>query len=349
MTYQYLFKILIITSLCFFIAACGTKQVPPISFYYWKTQMTIGEEEAAVLDSLNCQKLYVRFFDVHWNPEKKISYPLAPLAWQHFDLGRTLEIIPVIYITNITLLKNDYDRGIDTLAASIAQKLSSMLQELDTLRFVVHELQLDCDWSGDTQAKYFRLIERLKVKLPQCSKFSATIRLHQVKYMTTTGVPPVDKGVLMFYNMGNIGQINEDNSILNLKTAQKYLGQLKSYPLPLDIALPVFAWGVQFRNKKIVQLLNDLSLADLKKSDNFAPIGSNTFKVLKSDYLKGHYIYKNDLIRIESIEEKELKQAVKMLRKAMSIKQKPEFIFYHLDPHILQKFPPSTLESLVQG
>ena len=43
-------------------SAC--KKEPNTSFYYWKTQYSISPYEQNYLDSLNVEKLYVRFFDV---------------------------------------------------------------------------------------------------------------------------------------------------------------------------------------------------------------------------------------------------------------------------------------------
>ena len=82
-------------------------------------------------------------------------------------------------------------------------------------------------------------------------QLSATIRLHQVKYREETGVPPVDYGVLMYYNMGHISAMGA-NSIYDRSTALRYLGKLREYPLPLDIALPMFAWGVHSADGQVL-------------------------------------------------------------------------------------------------
>lgn len=317
------------------------------SFYHWKSKMDLNSATITYIDSLDLKKLYVRFFDLHWDNKKQMAYPLAPIQWKAFDFKQRLEIIPTIYITNITLQQTQLDRGIDSLAKKVATKLQEMLEEIDTVRFLVQELQLDCDWSESTEVKYFKFLERLKRELPNIKTFSATIRLHQVKYYTTTGVPPVDKGVLMFYNMGNVANAYEQNSILNLKTAKKYLKNFKAYPLELDVALPLFAWGVQFRQKRIIQLINDVSYVDLEKNANFTKIDKDRFKALNSDYLNGIYIYKNDEIRIESVTIKDLKEALKMLRQAFGPKKKFEVIFYHLDNYIIENYNANTLQDLL--
>ncbi len=72
-------------------------------------------------------------------------------------------------------------------------------------------LQIDCDWTTKTAPKYFYFLQQIREKLDahedggtfaSLAMLSATIRLHQVKYPEKSGMPPVDKGVLMFYNMG---------------------------------------------------------------------------------------------------------------------------------------------------
>jgi hypothetical protein len=209
-------------------------------------------------------------------------------------------------------------------------------------------LQLDCDWDLETQSKYFRLIQQLKNYLPQIKTFSATIRLHQVKYFTTTGVPPVDKGVLMFYNMGNVAKASEKNSILNIETAKQYLENFDIYPLQLDVALPLFAWGVHFRDDKILQLINDVSIAHLNNKENFEAIGNNKYRVLKSHYLKGIYIYKNDIIRLENIAADDLKKSMQMLRNAFKDK-KFDVIFYHLEDYIVRDFNPKLLKTIINN
>ena len=69
---------------------------------------------------------------------------------------------------------------------------------------------------------------------------SATIRLHQLKFIGESGIPPVDKGLLMCYNMGDLHRLRISNSILETAELKKYIKQLSVYPLKLDVAfLPV--------------------------------------------------------------------------------------------------------------
>lgn len=55
----------------------------------------------------------------------------------------------------------------------------------------------------------------------------------------------------MCYNTGDIDSPGESNSILDLEDAKKYLqGKHRAYPLPLDVALPVFPghWYTGMKN-----------------------------------------------------------------------------------------------------
>jgi hypothetical protein len=338
---------ILIISLVF--ESCSEKKTKAaIAFYHWKAEMDISQSEIEYLNALSVKKLYVRFFDVKWDNEKQKPIPISSVQWNSFEAGRSLEIIPVVFITNKSIEKLQNDPAVDSLAKKISTKLSSMLKKLDVKKFPVNELQLDCDWSPKTEKAYFRLIEQMKKNMPELKKISATIRLHQVKYFNSTGVPPVDEGVLMFYNMGDLTKENEKNSILNIEKAKTYLENFDIYPLKLNVALPLFSWAVQLREGRTVQLINDISEADLTNNSNFTQIEPAIFKVINSNYLKGIYLYKNDKIRLESISEKDLKESVKILRKAFG--NKPfDIIYYHLDDYIVQRYDKATIKSILEN
>ena len=85
------------------------------------------------------------------------------------------------------------------------------------------ELQIDCDWTESTRDKYFHLLSTLRNELERNKQIiSATIRLHQVKYAAITGIPPVHRGMLMYYNMGKINA-TDNNSVYDKKIAEKYI------------------------------------------------------------------------------------------------------------------------------
>ena len=176
-------------------------------------------------------------------------------------------------------------------------------------------------------------------------KISSTIRLHQIKYAQKTGTPPVDKGVLMFYNMGKLSDTATANSILDITTAKKYMMNFNKYNIPIDVALPLFSWGVQFRNGKVVSLMNNLSSLQVSNNPNLKEIKPNYFRVKKASYLNDQFVYKGDEIKLEKVSIESLKEAKELLD--YYIKQKDfELIYYHLDDAVISNYPAQALLDL---
>ncbi|MDN5128505.1 glycosyl hydrolase family 18 protein, partial [Aliarcobacter butzleri] len=222
------------------------------------------------------------------------------------------DFIPVIYITNETMKNVDY---------SLVSK--AILETLKNYKF--DEIQIDCDWSLSTRSNYFNLLEDLKEKLNK--KISATIRLHQIKYYAKTGIPPVDYGVLMYYNMSNIGDFNTKNSILDNEIAKKYHYNFDVYPLKLKLALPLYSQAIQFREEKAISLFEGVKEKDF--NNDFEKLENNRYKVLNSHYFKGRYIYKDDIFRLENSNEQDIKIALKDFLD-LSKNRYDEIIFYTL-------------------
>ncbi len=129
---------------------------------------------------------------------------------------------------------------------------------------------------------------------------SATIRLHQVKYADETGIPPVDRGLLMCYNISNVKDFNVSNSIFDIKEAEKYTNNLSEYKLPLDIALPVYSWGVVFSAQKFKMIINNINTEELEDRNNFEQVNKNYYKAVKRIVVNGYQIDKNEMIRFEN-------------------------------------------------
>ncbi|MGB4931558.1 MAG: hypothetical protein WBP43_16385, partial [Chitinophagales bacterium] len=240
-------------------------------FYYWQQDFTLSNETLNTLTSLEINKLYVKFFDVNW--DKATAQP-SPVANIHFssEIPAGIEIIPVVFITNETLSHLD-----SAQTTMLAQKISKRIQGvIETNKIATpQEIQLDCDWTESTRENYFLLISTMK-NFPDWKNtlWSATIRLHQIKYAEQTGIPPVNRGMLMFYNMGNIEDISAENSIYDAATAELYTNRISEYPLPLDAALPCYSWGLLFDGQELLKIFYPLYPAQvdekyfIKKSQN---------------------------------------------------------------------------------
>jgi len=331
-------------SLCFFCFAnfaCRpsptTTSLPKPAFYHWKTQLSLSLAEHNYLNSLGVEKLYVKFFDVDWDEAAGQPAPLATVELDTTRLGY-LQIIPTIFITNRCLLNLPMP-AVDTLASRILLKVKSLAPSPPS------ELQFDCDWTPQTQAKYFGLLNSVKKLSLLDSPFtiSATIRLHQLKYFEKTGVPPVDRGMLMCYNMGNLDDWATDNSLLDPVTLETYLQPQQDYPLPLDLALPLYRWGVLFRDGRLVKLLNGLTELDLQDTTRFERTAPQRFEVKKSTYLQAHYLYAGDQIRLEAATPEAVEEAANLLATLRS--ETPATVaFYHLDSTIIQAFPKEKIQ-----
>ncbi|MCG3701396.1 hypothetical protein L5F41_04705 [Aliarcobacter butzleri] len=266
-----------------------------ISFYSWENSF---EEQ-----NIN-EKLYIKVLDINFSTKLELLKTNIKETPKNF--------IPVIYITNETMKNVDY---------SLVSK--AILETLKNYKF--DEIQIDCDWSLSTRSNYFNLLEDLKEKLNKT--ISATIRLHQIKYYTKTGIPPVDYGVLMYYNMSNIGDFNTKNSILDNEIAKKYHYNFDVYPLKLKLALPLYSQAIQFREEKAISLFEGVEEKDF--NNDFEKLENNRYKVLNSHYFKGRYIYKDDIFRLENSNEQDIKIALKDFLD-LSKNRYDEVIFYTL-------------------
>ncbi|MCH2081025.1 MAG: hypothetical protein MK226_01480 [Saprospiraceae bacterium] len=326
---------------CLFMGCQPAVTTQP-AFYHWQTAVHLDHTEQSMLQELGIQRLYVKYFDVDWNFSKNLAVPLASAKLDTASLKKVVEMVPTIFITNRTFVHLTHEE-----VAVLAKKIYQKIKRLHPTQLSLKEIQIDCDWSSSTRDKYFHFLQALKQGYEKEEvRISATIRLHQVKYFEQTGIPPVDKGMLMYYNMGELEKWEEPNSILNNSTGQRYTNRLREYPLRLDLALPIYSWGVVFRGDKFLKLINQLEYTDLEAHESIVKIAPNRFKLLKSTYLKGYYLYKGDQIRLENCTIRDLQKAVQLLSSDIQ----PQYLsFYHLDSTVIKHISYDQLENLCSG
>lgn len=282
-----------------FIFIQNKKEEPiNISFYHWENSYNQKEIK---------QKIYIKVLDISYSSKIEVINTI-------FQTKPNDIFVPVVYITNDTMKNVDY---------SIIS--NQIIRNLKATNLSFEELQIDCDWSSSTQSNYFKLLEDLKVKLNKT--LSATIRLHQIKYYVKTGIPPVDYGVLMYYNMSDISDINTKNSILDNDIAKKYHYNFDSYKLKLKLALPLYSQAIQFRENKALDIFEGAEKKDF--DENFKALDDNKYEVINSTYFKGRYVYKGDIFRFEDSEKKDIKTAFDDFFK-ISKNRFNEVIFYTL-------------------
>jgi hypothetical protein len=309
------------------------------SFYYWKSVFKPSSFEQKITDSLKVETIYLKFFDVNWNENTLQPEPVAQVNVIDTSFLKSIKIIPVVFITNECIYRLDSLQSIP-----LAEKISTLIKAIifNNKLTNITEIQIDCDWTVTTKDKYFTILKKIK-ELSQPLPISATIRLHQVKYIGKSGIPPVDRGLLMCYNMGNLKDPATNNSILETKELKKYTGTLSTYPLPLDVALPLFEWKVLFRFGKFKGLIQNLPDSVFK--NNFVDKKTNTFIFLKDTLLSGYDFKKGDILRNEKSDYNEIMSTAKEIGNRLS-NYTLRVSLFHLDSLTLRKYPIYELENI---
>lgn len=328
-----------------FTLSCSNNSNKNVSLgvYFWKTKFELSNKELNWLKETKIKKLYVRFFDVDWNPIISAAVPVGDVTIETKKVDG-VEIIPVVFITNRTLI-NIPDSLVTELSQNIHKKIFGKLAVFD--KTTIKELQLDCDWTETTREKYFNLITQIR-QLTEKDKIelTATIRLHQVKFFTQTGVPPIKRGMLMFYNMSDVSDMRTRNSIYDKDVAKRYLVNFDKYPLDLDVVLPAFSWACWFRNGKLKNLINDLRTSEVENNPNFVKEDKNIYRAIKECSLKGNYILIGDYLRTEETDFETTLNAAELI--APHIKNKKFNVsIYHLNGEVIKNYDKDKLENIV--
>lgn len=320
------------------LMGCEQKREVQTSFYFWKTVYQTNTVEQSYLQHFNSKKLFVRILDVDRDLNGRIT-PVAPIKFKD-QLPATLELVPVVFVVNEVLKEID-GAQLKKLASNIVQFVAGKIKQASKSSY--QELQIDCDWTATTRSNYFLLLKEIKKQLGN-KTISSTLRLHQLKNQEKSGIPPVDKVLLMCYNMGNLRKYGTQNSILDVQELKKYAGEnLGYYPMPIDVALPLFSWAVVFRNQNYAGISKRLKLTNLNASGAFTKMHNGLYQA-NAD-LPEFGLYKNDEIRFEASKFEDIRQSAVYLDQYLS--RKPlNLLFYHLDEQTLNHFKIYELEEI---
>lgn len=348
----------------FFHSACQhTPRQVTRAVYYWKNDTYIGFPERKLLKRHEIGKVYVKLLDVDWD-EVRGAYPVSinPTEYHQRNMypsdSLTLDWVPVIFITNKVFERID-SSGIRALALRVLRKCYTAFDGVDAasekeylylygdkIALDPREIQFDCDWTAGTSKKYFYFLSYVKKLLhDKNTRLSATIRLHQFKYPGKTGVPPVEKGMLMMYNITDLTKHTDINSIFDYDKAKPYFSTGKKYPLPLDLALPAYSWGIVYRNKQFLIIENGMTDLDLQYPEYFRPAGNHFFNVIKDTVVNNVLLRPGDEIKIEGIDEKRLMQAAELSRKALN-NDHPTISFFDLSSSPIKDYSHETIEQV---
>ncbi len=320
------------------------KENPNRSFCYWKTSFELSAQENSMMKQMGVNHLYIRFFDVDWNPYEKEALPVGTINtyWYNTEL-KNISFTPCVYITN-TVMENASEQQLNELAGRVKSRIEAVLAEQaerykdhesnkyeeynfrdmkinkDSLKRVkdsvetfsliafekkISEIVIDCDWTEKTKANYFLFLKNLQ-EFSTKHAVSATLRLWQYKDRETSGVPPVKKCLLMCYNLNSPSQYNIKNSICSLDELKKYI-KGDDYPIALDVALPIFNSAVIFRNGSFKGMISNVNISDYENDTvNYQKLKDNLFK-FKTDQIIGNTLIRyGDELRIEQLTSAEL-------------------------------------------
>lgn len=300
--------------------SCGKKENHPYTFYYWKTNLSLDQDEKKALDLSPVPYLYTRFFDIDKTGGK--FQPVAVITKdQSFNSSK--QIVPTVFITNQSFL-NISREEITFLAESINTLIQKKITDYQLK--VNNEIQIDCDWTAGTRDDYFTFLKELKKVSGK--EVTCTLRLHQVKDKNQTGIPPVGKVYLMCYSTSSPLENSDKNSILDVHILKSYLSKLEDYPVKkIEVALPIYSWGIITNHLEKHKLINALSEKDLE-NPNFKKISDHEAEVMKDGFYFGSYLNKGFKIKVEEITDGQLQETVDFLQKKI-----PHFniIYYQLD------------------
>lgn len=306
----------------FFCTSCQKKKETRFSFYHWKSKAEYTNTIGSALEITKTKKIYVHFFDVDAGRESneayKDLYPKYTLL-QVSQQFQSFEIIPVVYIVNSTLDGADIN--------TLSNRITGLINQISDWRFhrKPKTIQLDCDWTSSTREQYFSLIKLMQ----QFYDVNVTIRLHQIKYQKETGIPPVDHGTLMLYNIGHLDSTSE-NSILESSIVSDYINPYTSYPIPLDVALPIFSQTVIQSKEKQIRIVPGADATPLEKDNHhFQRVDDHLFTVVADTLFKGFYLSPGYTLKLEKTTEAEIVNSYQLLKESKLHLE--DVVFYHLD------------------
>lgn len=334
-------KVLLLGLVSLFLFSCNKQENKNIkiekAFYYWKSNSSLREVGLKDLNELGVKKLYVKLFEVDYN-EVQGNYPYEKNRLSTYELEKTdsVQVVPTVFIKNGIFQYND-EKSLDKLADNIVFLIDKYHKEEygdSKVIFNYDEIQIDCDWTKTTKDKYFYLLK--KIKSLSGKQLSCTLRLYPYKYPDIMGVPPVDKAMLMCYNLIQPLTNKDQNSILDIAELKKYLNEKRSYAIHLDIALPIFYWSQLYKNNQFQQLV-PLTENEVK---GFAKVLKPLWYQVEKDTTINYqtYLQTGDQIKCESVSMQTLQEAITIIKDNVALDEATTISLFDLNEGTFKQF-----------
>ncbi|MDJ0838018.1 MAG: hypothetical protein QNK37_16000 [Acidobacteriota bacterium] len=295
----FVFRCLMVVSMLVVLCGCQREAPRKRAFYFWKTVYDLQPDDMASMASLSVDRLYIRFFDIVWDEARQLPKPVGSIEVLP-GASIPANLTPVVFITNETMSALDQP-GLEELARNTVEQVFHLARPFPDAE--ITQFQVDCDWTPGSRDNYFYFLRTVRTLLKQRGRdllLSATVRLHQLRDRETNGIPPVDRGVLMAYHTSSPLEYAPGNSILDLELAAGYLRNAPVYRIPLDPALPVFGWAVQYdANRRFVRLLRQVDAHSFKDTFLWTHAGKDLYRANTDTYLDNRRIMTGDLVELE--------------------------------------------------
>jgi hypothetical protein len=312
------------------------------AFYYWKGNTSFDDASIKEINKLQVKKIYLKLFEVDYN-ETMGNFPYEKNKPNEYDLRKldSINIVPTVFIKN-EIFQYNTEKTLDKLADNVVFLIEKYHKDYNNKSFFEYsEIQIDCDWTKSTKDKYFYLLK--KIKELSGKQISCTVRLYPYKYPDIMGVPPVDKAMLMCYNLIKPLSDKEKNSILDISELKSYLNERRSYPVHLDVALPVFYWTQWYQNNHFSGLMN-INSADIT---GFSKVVKPMWYEVTKDttYQYDTYFKKGDQIKCEEVSAETINEAISIIKKNVELDKNTTVSLFHLDDSTFKKYKHEQISS----
>lgn len=339
------FKYISLIALALFAASCSNKTEVTRGFYAWQSHYNVDEvKNQKLFQSFAGERLYLKMFEVTYN-DKAGAIPVSKTNVKlHDKFMSNAELVSCVFIENDVLSKLNplqLNELADNILFLVDKYIAEELFELSATNKKYNEIQLDCDWSKGNQEIYFDLIKLIKEKSQRT--VSCTMRLYPYKYRDQMGTPPVDRIMLLCYNLLNPTKNTDKNSILEIEELKKYIDFDTPYPVPVDVGLPAYSSGYRFDQQRFSGIFHavpkNLEEITIPTKDNLH------FIVKKDTSINNKYFRKGEKIKIERVSESVLLEAAELVAKHINQSQM-NVVIYHLDHEELNQYNHEVLDSV---
>ena len=148
------------------------------------------------------------------------------------------------------------------------------------------------------------------------------------------GIPPVDRAMLMCYNLINPLKEKNKNSIQNNAELELYLKGAETYPLPLDVALPIYSWSQIHQNGRFTGMM----MGQQEVLEGISNPIDDMWREVQHDTVVGtYYLRIGDRIKTEKVTKKETLRTIDLLKKYIDFEDSITVSLFHLSDDQITK------------